>query len=90
MLHLKVIIMMRPRKNPRLFNVYSTDFRVSITTKGLKVNHLDPKNKKKAVGPAVWGTWEEVVGKPYEDYYLDMSPGQISTFIRRKIFGKNI
>lgn len=77
-------------KNPRLFNVYSTEFRVSITSRGLKVNHLDQANTKKAVGPAVWGTWKEVTGVSGEDCYYDMTPGQISAFIRRKIFGKDI
>lgn len=78
------------RKNPRLFNVYSTDFRVSITPRGLKVNHLNPENKKRAIGPAVWGTFEEVTGRSGHDCEYDMSPAQISAFIRRKIFNKKV
>lgn len=74
------------RKNPRTFNVYSTDFRVTLTDKGLKVNRLDPKNPKKAKGPAVFGTFEEVTGLAW--CYHDITPAQISAFIRRKIFGK--
>lgn len=75
------------RKNPRKFNVYSTDFRIAITSRGLKVNNLDDRGR--ASGPAVWGTWEEVTGKSAYESNNDMSPGQISAFIRRKIFNKD-
>lgn len=75
---------MGSRAKVRTFNVYSTDFRISLShSGGVKVNRLDKNSKP--IGKPVYGTREQVCGPKY---YGDVLPGQISAFIRREIFGK--